>query len=98
MKCKCECGNEAVWVYSPSREPDPYYCEDCVPRGCSCNLNYTKLNFSFDEDSGYTEDPPTDNSNWKWVAKDRVWCYVDEQNREFPCCEYYYSAEGFETN
>ncbi len=35
-KDRCvKCSNVAVWQYMPS---DVYraYCEDCVPRGCSC--------------------------------------------------------------
>jgi len=35
IKCKCKI---AVWTYLPS-EDDRYYCDDCVPRGCSCNID-----------------------------------------------------------
>lgn len=32
--CK-KCGAVAVWLYMPGTST---YCDDCVPRGCSCNL------------------------------------------------------------
>ena len=31
----------AVWAYMPAsdriQEPDRYYCDNCISRGCSCN-------------------------------------------------------------
>ena len=33
---KCKCSNVAVWWYTPGTD---MYCEDCVHRGCSCNIN-----------------------------------------------------------
>lgn len=36
-RCSC-CGNKAVWLYMPGRIGKVYYCDECVPRGCSCNL------------------------------------------------------------
>lgn len=39
QKC-CKCKNDAVWFYMPSDEcKDCNYCDDCVPRGCSCNID-----------------------------------------------------------
>ena len=33
-----KCPNTAVWWYMPSdRAREAHYCDDCVPRGCSCN-------------------------------------------------------------
>ena len=40
MKCK-NCGiKEAIWMYMPECEIDfkDILCDDCVPRGCDCNL------------------------------------------------------------
>lgn len=37
MSHKCcveKCNNISTWGYMPS---DYNYCDDCVPRGCSCN-------------------------------------------------------------
>lgn len=36
-RCSC-CSNKAVWLYMPGRMGKVYYCDECVPRGCSCNL------------------------------------------------------------
>ena len=46
-KCyKCnKCNNMAVWYYMPDDKPrhkdypnNKYYCDNCVARGCSCNM------------------------------------------------------------
>jgi hypothetical protein len=35
---KCQkCGKLAVWEYAPS-DGVGSYCDECVPRGCSCNV------------------------------------------------------------
>ena len=37
----CDCGKIAVWLYMPSYDGpqrNDFYCDDCVPRGCSCNM------------------------------------------------------------
>jgi hypothetical protein len=36
FKCKM-CGKKAIWMYMPGAD-DAVYCDNCVPRGCSCNL------------------------------------------------------------
>jgi hypothetical protein len=36
----CNCGNKGTWLYMPSYggiQHNDYYCDYCVPRGCSCN-------------------------------------------------------------
>ncbi len=64
MKRLCnKCNNLAVWCYMPGG--DKYYCEDHVPRGCSCMA----------DDDGNPQ--------------------LDEQGREYPCCEYDYNEKGF---
>lgn len=50
MKCK-NCGKkEATWMYMPECEIDfkDILCDDCVPRGCDCNLEPKDGNW-FDE-------------------------------------------------
>lgn len=38
MKIKCfGCDAIAVWLYMPT-ESNTGFCDDCVPRGCSCNF------------------------------------------------------------
>ena len=42
----CDCGKGAKWLYMPSSNMEnPYCCEDCVPRGCSCNERNINNNF-----------------------------------------------------
>jgi hypothetical protein len=88
MREKCDCGKDAIWVYAPgyTSGDNPYHCDDCVPRGCFCNINYIsdKLN------------PPDDTKDWKWIEEGISWCYIDEKGREYPCCEYMYDENGFE--
>lgn len=93
----CDCNKMAVWCYMPgySSKKNPYFCDDCVPRGCSCNHTYIdKNNYSppLDSDSN----PPEDESIWKWIKEGEAWTYIDEIGREYPCVEYYYDNEGFE--
>lgn len=38
-KHKCsKCGKMATWLYMPSTKGRYFYCDDCVPRGCECNV------------------------------------------------------------
>lgn len=52
---KCKCGKMAVWHYTPSdrADNDRNYCDNCVSRGCSCNL-YPKE--GVDLDAEYNSD------------------------------------------
>ena len=36
-RCSC-CNEKAVWLYMPGNKGKIYFCDNCVPRGCSCNL------------------------------------------------------------
>ena len=41
LKDYCDCGKIATWLYMPSYsgpQHNDFYCDECVPRGCSCNL------------------------------------------------------------
>jgi hypothetical protein len=94
---KCDCGKKATWIYMPGfKDGSPYFCDDCVHRGCSCNHRYVDVNVYH---------PPLDNPempegiegvNWKWIEQDNVWVYIDENGKEYPCCEYDYEENGFE--
>jgi hypothetical protein len=91
---KCiKCPNHALWWYMPSNR---VYCDSCVPRGCDCNHHYIDID-------AYT--PPLDSPDvaegeegvdWIWVEKGVSWQRIDEQGREYPCCEYSYDEEGYE--
>ena len=95
-KC-CECNIRAVWYYMPDYEDkvekENYYCEDHVPRGCSCNSRYTNSDIGDDD----CEIPTDEDKPWKWKDEEKgEWCLIDEENREHPCCEYWYSESGFD--
>ena len=91
----CECGKLATWDYMPSSTYYPFFCDECVPRGCTCNSEYT-VNSPQAHENGYGANPPTDHNQWKWLIPNIQWCLVDEQGRELPCVEYDYSSEGFD--
>jgi hypothetical protein len=96
----CDCGKVSVWVYMPgySNGGNSYSCDDCVHRGCSCNYRYVNVN---------AYHPPLDNpdlpegiesQDWKWLDEEKThWCHIDEKGREYPCAEYAYSEDGWET-
>ena len=81
---KCECGAVATSVYAPSSDnPHPYYCDDCVPRGCSCRIESTEF------------PPPPHCLNIKWHGRDR-YELLDEMGRSCPCVEYDHYPDGFD--
>jgi hypothetical protein len=91
----CECGEIAVWTNLGSSKYQ-VYCDDCVPRGCTCNHYYTPNdNHQYDINDSQ-ENPPTDHNNWKWIEEGKVWTLLDEQGREYTCCEFIYEEEGWE--
>jgi hypothetical protein len=85
----CECGNLAIWAYLPSASQDyhPYYCDDCVPRGCMCQYRYIDESESPDGD---------ENKDWIWIEKDVCWVDLDEKQREYPCAEFDWEPGGYE--
>lgn len=85
---KCKCGQTATWLYMPGSMPAPFFCDDCVPRGCSCN-QYSVT--EFDMPSG------VENVDWKWIDKDKtLFTYIDKTGREWPCCEFEYEEDGWQ--
>ena len=83
----CNCGKNATWEYL--KGGNSYSCDDCVPRGCSCNNTYVET-----DDPEYLPEG-IEGKDWKWVEPG-VWTYIDEQGREYPCAEYSYSEDGFD--
>jgi hypothetical protein len=60
-KHKCDCRKQAVWLYMPSSTmKNPFFCDDCVPRGCSCNSRPKDGNYE-SEDPDNWEEPSDDN-------------------------------------
>lgn len=80
-KCK-NCDQPAVWFYMPG---DSCYCDDCVPRGCSCN-DYSTL-----DEIGPTEEDGEEGKDWIWTNSDKTtWTTIDEKGRQYPCVEFFY--------
>ena len=90
----CNCGKIAVWCYMPgySGGGNPNSCDDCVPRGCSCSNHHL--------DNEYERRPDAtdgiEGKDWKWLDEDVEWTHIDEKGREYPCCEYIYSGNGWD--
>ena len=109
-KHKCsKCGKMATWYYLPSTRGRSFFCDDCVPRGCTCNIdNIEEMPSIFNME------------NVRWWPKhilekclvekgDPMLCctnerqadsfyyeVLDELNRREPCVEFEYSESGFE--
>lgn len=90
----CDCGAISVWCYMPgfSSGCNPYFCDDCVPRGCECN-HYSTRDEDYIPEGGFS--PTEDDGRFKWISE-TIWTHIDEKGREYPCCEYMYDEEGFE--
>jgi len=92
MLNKClKCNSTAVWFYAPGVSQ---YCDDHVPRGCTCNKYSVSLNEFSDIPIG------VENEDWKWIVPNEIWCVIDEKGRELPCCEYIFddSSENDDDN
>jgi len=84
----CKCGQGAKWIYMPSSDTYPYYCDDCVPRGCSCNNRHLR-----DDELEPTEEDGIEGKDWKWITKGVEWTKLDDKGREWPCVEFDYDDE-----
>lgn len=81
-KYKCKCGKIATWMYGPGKaDDDTFACDDCVPRGCSCNIDYLPIDGNWDN---------RDESNWKAEPEQ-----LDDKGRRWPCCEWFHREEGY---
>lgn len=75
------------------------YCNDCVPRGCSCNIDdikyYNKENVPEKSKVIFWNKDVTE---WTKEIDDNTFFFeiVDENYRREPCCEYCWSEDGFE--
>jgi hypothetical protein len=86
----CDCGKIATYCYMPgySSGDNPYSCDDCVPRGCSCNHNNILEEYK-------NEPEGVENIDYRWIDE-LTWTYIDEQKREYPCVEHFYSEDGWD--
>lgn len=98
----CDCGLIATWVYMPCSTGNSYYCDNCVPRGCSCNSE------SFEDEAYFGVKPSGSNilehliehkSKFRIVdnklnGEDAPYLshksvvHLDSDGREYPCCEF----------
>ena len=93
----CDCGKMATWDYMPKTEQkwNPFFCDDCVPRGCTCNDDYDC------EDMPIKETIEWYNSHgmkWEWIEEGVSIRHLDEKGRNLPCCEYFPFEEGIEAS
>lgn len=95
----CSCGKLAVWLYMPGGSSDnPFYCEDCVDRGCSCN-EHPIVDEHYHPPGGVhpTTDDGIEGRDWIWVDEEKTrWTHVDEMGRKYPCCEYDHDKDGYD--
>jgi hypothetical protein len=78
----------AVWDYMPSG-PSRQYCDDCVPRGCGCNL----IGAAWPDEAMMR---PADGIGNVIFWADHVPAeHRDERGRKLPCCEYDFDRWGF---
>lgn len=108
---KCSmCNKPATWYYLPSSDGKRFFCDDCVPRGCSCNVYDLKLfgepdnkeNIIWWSKENYHryligESNDIDNLSSKERQKDSFYYeYLDKNGKRLPCCEYDYDEQGQE--
>jgi len=100
------CENDAKWCYDPgySSGCSPYFCDDHVHRGCSCNTYSIK-----EEYRDLPKKTEIEGVDWEWLKVDdqnsdyeikvekTYWRYIDEKGRPYPCCEYTSEEKGFVT-
>jgi hypothetical protein len=95
----CECGKIAHWLYLPSSDiKNPFYCDDCVPRGCSCN-EYSIVDEDYHPSGGIepSGEDGTEGVDWKWVNQEKtLWARIDEKGRRYPCVEFDYDEDGYD--
>ena len=89
--------NVATWFYAPSSDDDPFYCDDCVPRGCSCNV-YSLEEFPNDipNKNVIFWDKDIVNSTLQRTPDSVFYEIVDNNGRRYPCCEYWYDENGWD--
>jgi len=95
----CNCGKKATWLYAPSTDSteNPFHCDDCVPRGCSCNSYHTDPNAYHPPLENPELPEGIENKDWHWKNKEKTeWCRLDDEGREYPCCEFWYDENGYE--
>lgn len=112
VKCGCGNMAVWLYMPGFSGGSSPYFCDDCVTSadnvGCSCNWQHMDNN-AYDPPLDKPETPDgIEGKDWRWVEvegdlytpkitkKDKIWQYLDEKGRPYPCVEYFYDEDGFD--
>ena len=97
MKELCNCGKIAQYWYMPGfSDGNPFQCEDCVNRGCDCVNRYVDID-SYDPPLDEPDLPEgVEGKDWMWVEVDKIWCHIDDEGRQYPCCEHAYKEDGWD--
>ena len=93
----CKCGKMATWCNGAGDYSGyPFFCDDCVPRGCFCNDEYDdpEHNCSIKETTDWFN---SQGVKWVWKENCKSISKVDDQGRFLPCIEYSHQESGFET-
>lgn len=108
---KCgRCNKTATWLYLPSSSGINFFCDDCVPRGCTCNVMGLDIEEPDEQLSNCTvwwsketyqncfENNIDPMEHCTHVREENSYYYeiLDEKGRREPCCEFDYSECGFE--
>lgn len=110
-KHRCSnCKKMATWVYLPSSRGRIFFCDDCVSRGCTCNV----LDLDMEEPDECLKDRTI---WWSKEAYKKCLCekasaidystterqpdsyhyeILDEKGRRLPCVEFDYSENGYD--
>jgi hypothetical protein len=94
----CDCGKVAVWCYMPgySSGCSPYFCDECVHRGCDCHYRYLNVNAYHPPLDGPELPEGIEGVDWKWIEDGSIWTSIDDKGREWPCAEYDNDPDGYE--
>ena len=95
------CNRTATWCYLPSGGGRYMYCDEHVPRGCSCNNYDIQFDGEPDESKGAVAWWPIDDIDFNVINTERHndsyhYQYLDNKGRVEPCCEYDYDPDGIE--
>lgn len=94
MKLKCKCGKLAVWNYMPGGD-DRLCCEDCVPRGCTCNQINSQIEVDGEIFPCLPHDDMIEGKDYKRIDE-QWWEDLDGEGRQLPCCEWFYNESGWD--
>lgn len=97
-KCSVCKTKDAEWLYEPMGDRKNFFCDDCVPRGCTCNIDFLEYGEPLDNKNliYYTKEDlkdgyPDDNVGSKERKEDSIaYEELDDKGRKEPCQEYSY--------